>query len=190
MRLWNTSESYGWITIALHWLIALSVVMMAFIGIQADRAGEAGDRALRGELMGYHIAWGATVLVLVILRVISHYAQAQPVKPRQAGWLNLLATITQNLLLIAIIIQFVSGPLAVWSGGRAINVWGVLTLPSPFAARNQGVHEFAETAHAIGRWIIFIVLPLHVAGAFKHLLVDRDGVFSRMLRPGALNAKS
>jgi len=186
MQLWNTKESYGLVAIVLHWLIGLGVLMMFFIGIQAGLAGEAGNRALRGELMGYHIAWGATLLVLVIARVVSHYAQVAPVKPRQACWLNLLATITQNLLIIAIVIQFLSGPLAVWSGGRAVDVWGVFQIPSPFAARNQGVHEFAEAAHAIGRLIIFVVVPIHVLGALKHLVLDRDGVFSRMLRPGPL----
>jgi cytochrome b561 len=189
MQLWNTKESYGWVAIALHWLIALGVVMIAFIGLRADQVGET-DRALRGELMGYHVAWGATLLVLVILRIISHYAQPQPVKPPQAGWLNMLATVTQNLLIIAVLVQFLSGPLAVWSAGRPINVWDVFKIPTPFAERNESVHAFAGVLHFIGRWTIFVVLPLHILGALKHLVIDRDGTFRRILWPSKLKAKA
>lgn len=186
MQLWNTNERYGWVTIALHWIVGLGVLMMFYIGLQAGFAGERGDRALRGTLMGYHIAWGMTLLLFVALRVVLHYTQPQPVKPRQAGWLNMLSTVTQNLLILAVVTQFLSGPLAVWSGARPLNVWGLFSIPSPFAARNHGVHEFAETAHLVGRAIIFFVLPLHVLGALKHLVIDRDGVFMRMVRPGSL----
>ncbi len=181
----NTTEAYGWATVALHWIAALGVLMMFYIGLQAGIAGEAGDRALRGTLMGYHIAWGATLLPFIAARIILHYTQPQPVKPKQAGWLNLLATATQNLLLIAIAIQFISGPLAVWSGGRPINVWGLFAIPTPFAERNEGVHEAAELMHVVGRAMIFFIVPVHVIGALKHLMLDRDGVFMRMIRPGA-----
>src|SRR5262249_13328290 len=88
MQLWNTKESYGLVAIALHLLIGTGVLRMFFIGMQADLAGDAGNRELRRELMGYHIAWGATLLLFVIARVVSHYAQVQPEKPPQAGWLN------------------------------------------------------------------------------------------------------
>lgn len=190
MQAGNTKEAYGWVAVTLHWLVAVGVVMMAVIGIRADQAGDAGDRALRSELMGYHVAWGATLLLIVIARVVWHYAQPQPVKP-QAGWLNLLATVTQNLLILAVVVQFVSGPLAVWSAGRDINVWGLFAIPTPFAERNQAVHDFAGAMHAIGRWTIFVVLPIHILGALKHLVIDRDGTFTRMLAPGArLKAKS
>lgn len=193
MQAGNTSESYGWVAVALHWIVAIGVLMMFFIGIQAGIAGiagEAGDRELRGTLMGYHIAWGATLILFVIARVLWRYTQPQPVKPPQAGWLNLLATITQHLLILAIVVQFISGPLAVWSGGRDINVWGLFAIPTPFAERKEGVHEFAEVLHLIGRVTIFFVLPLHILGALKHVIIDRDGAFMRMITPGAkLKAK-
>lgn len=181
----NTRDAYGWATVALHWIAALGVLMMFYIGLQAGAAGEAGDRALRGTLMGYHIAWGVTLAPFVIARILLHYTQPQPVKPKQAGWLNVLASLTQNVLLIAIAIQFISGPLAVWSGGRPLNVWGLFAIPTPFAERNEGIHEFAELMHVVGRATLFFIVPVHVLGALKHLMLDRDGVFMRMIKPGA-----
>lgn len=187
MGLRNTRETYGWLTIALHWIAAIGVIAMFTTGVQAYLAEAAGDRALHRALIGLHISVGGTFFVFFAARIALHYGSVQPEKPAQAGWLNTVATVTKHLLLLAVLIQIISGPLAVWSGGRAINIFGLLALPSPFAARNEGVHEFAELLHTIGRLTILLILPLHVLGALKHLVFDRDGVFSRMLWQRKLN---
>ena len=186
MSLTNTRETYGWLTIGLHWIAAFGVIAMFATGVQAYMAGEAGDRAARGAAMGLHIALGATLFAFFAARIALHFAQPQPDKPAQAGWLNAFAAWTQRLLLLALLIQIVSGPLAVWSGGRAINIFDLISLPSPFSQRNESVHEAAEIAHAIGRLLILVLLPLHVLGALKHLVLNRDGVFTRMLWPSRL----
>lgn len=184
----NTRERYGWAAIILHWIAAAGVIAMLYTGISAGLAGDAGDRATRSAFMGAHVAIGATLFAFFAARIALHYAQPQPVKPAQGKWLNLIASATQHLLLIGLLIQIVSGPLAVWSGARAINIGELLSIPSPFSERNDAVHEAAEQAHYVGRLIIFVILPLHIMGALKHLMIDRDGVFSRMLRPGRLKA--
>lgn len=185
MTLTNTRDVYGWLTIALHWIAAAGVIAMFATGLQAGMAEEAGDRAARGALMGLHISIGGTLFIFFLARVALHYAQVQPAKPEQPGWMNAVATGTQHLLLLAILIQILSGPLAVWSGGRAINVFDIFSLASPFAERNEGVHEFAEIAHTVGRATLFVLVPLHVLGALKHIMA-RNGVFLRMLWPRKL----
>lgn len=181
MQIENTKSAYGWAAITLHWIAAIGVIAMFWLGIQAYLAEQAHDMAARRAAMGMHVSLGMTLFVFLAARVVWHYAQPRPAKPPQAGWLNAIASITQNLLLIAIAVQIVSGPLAVWSGGRPINVFGLVSLPSPFPARNQGVHEIAEIAHAIGRLVILVVVPLHVLGALKHVVIDRDNTLQRML---------
>ena len=183
MQWTNTKNGYGWLSIALHWLAAIAVLVMLVTGFRAEFAGDAGDRAARAALMGLHISFGASVALLLLARVVSSYVQPRPTAPEQAPFLQFLSIATHQVLLIAILIQVVSGPLAVWSGGRAINVFDLFALPSPFAARNQGVHEFAELLHAIGRWALIGAISLHVLGALKHVMIDRDGVMRRMLAP-------
>ncbi|MEQ1811960.1 MAG: cytochrome b [Terricaulis sp.] len=179
----NSKSGYGWLSIALHWLAAIAVIVMLVTGFQAAFAGDAGDRATRSALMGLHISFGASVALILLARVISSYAQPRPAPPEQAPFLKFLSNATHQVLLLAILIQVISGPLAVWSGGRAINVFDLFSLASPFTARNQGVHEFAELLHAIGRWALIGAISLHVLGALKHVMIDRDGVLKRMLAP-------
>lgn len=179
----NSKTGYGWASIALHWLAAIAVFAMLFTGFNADFAGDAGDRATRSMFMGWHISLGASFALILLARVFASYAQPRPTPPEQAPLLKFLSSSTHQILLIAILTQVLSGVLAVWSGGRAVNVFDVISIPSPFAERNQGAHEIAEVIHAIGRWTIVGALALHVLGALKHAMIDRDGVLQRMLAP-------
>lgn len=183
MSMSNTKAGYGWLTIALHWLGAIAVIAMFAIGINAYLAGEANDREARRALMALHIGLGALVALPLLARVAWHYLQPQPTPIPQPRAFAILASVTQNLMLAAIVILCISGPLAVFSAGRAINAFDLFAIPSPFAARNNEVHELAETAHAIGRLMLLVFVPLHLLGALKHLLIDRDGVLQRMLAP-------
>ena len=183
MQWLNTKNGYGWLSITLHWLAAIAVIVMLATGFRADFAGDAGDRATRAAMMALHISFGAAVALILLARVFSSYLQPRPTAPEQAPVLKFLSSATHQVLLLAILIQVISGPLAVWSGGRAINVFDIFAIPSPFAERNQSVHEIAEVMHAIGRWALIGAISLHVLGALKHAMIDRDGVLQRMLAP-------
>lgn len=179
----NDARSYGWLTIALHWLAVLVILAMLAIGFTADSAGEAGDRARQSELMALHVSLGASAALILLARVAASYLQPRPDPVEQAPVFKLLASGTHHLLLIGILIQVISGPLAVWSGGRPINVFDLFAIPSPFAERNEGVHELAEVLHAIGRWMLIVLIGVHVLGVVKHVFIDRDGTLERMLAP-------
>jgi len=177
MSLANTKSDYGWVAIALHWAAAVGVVAMFVTGLAADGAP---TREARAPLMAQHIALGASLFLIFAARIASHYLQPKPAPEPQSKWLARVSSTTHELLIVAILIQIVSGPLAVWSGGRAIDVFGLVSLPSPMA-RIEWLHEGAEVAHAIGRFSLFALIPLHVLGALKHAIIDRDRTLQRML---------
>lgn len=179
----NDKQSYGWLAIALHWIVVAIVITMLVIGFSADSAGDAGDRARRSELMALHVSLGATFALILLARVVSSYVQPRPAPAEQAPIFQFIARATHQVLLIAILIQIVSGPLAVWSGGNPIRVFDLFAIPSPFAERNEGVHEIAEVLHAIGRWALVAFITLHVLGVVKHVFINRDGLLERMIAP-------
>lgn len=180
----NDRNSYGWLSIALHWLAAIAIGFMLYTGLNADFAEEAHNQDLHRAFLGQHISLGASFALILLARVVASYAQLKPVKPPQPSLLNLLATLTQHLILIAIVVQIISGPLIVWSGARPINVFSLFSIPSPFAERNRDLREILELAHNIGRWTLEIAIPIHILGALKHAMLDRDGVLARMLVAG------
>lgn len=52
-------------------------------------------------------------------------------------------------------------------------------LPS-WTVPNRDAAELFFGRHAALAWVLLALLALHAAGALKHLLIDRDGVFQRM----------
>ena len=179
----NNQRGYGWISIALHWLAAIAIIVMLWTGFSADRADESGDRAALRLIIAQHISFGMTFLLLLLARVISSYAQPRPIEPEQAKPLKLLAVATHQLLLLAIVIQIVTGPLMQWASARPIDVWNWFSIPSPFAERNRPLREVLEAIHTNARWPMVALITLHTLGALKHAMIDRDGVLRRMLTP-------
>jgi cytochrome b561 len=190
MQTLNDRNAYGWISIALHWLAAIGVLTMLFTGFAAGYAEDSGDKAGHMQLMGVHFAVGVAFFLILVARIASHYLQKAPVEPDQSGLLRLAVRATHHLLLLMIAVQIISGPLMIWSGAHPINA-GFISIPSPFAVRDRSVHEIAENLHLLGRWSLVVLISLHILGAMKHLLLDRDGLFERIFVPGArLNTKA
>jgi cytochrome b561 len=185
MQTWNSKQAFGWVSVTLHWIAALGVLAMIYTGLEGAWAEDAGNRALHQSYMALHASIGGTVIIFALARVFAHYAQTQPALPSaEPKLLQGVARITHHLLLLAIVLQFISGPLMIWSGAHPINIWNTIALPSPFAERNRAVHQVADIMHLVGRWTLFIIIPLHVLAALKHEFFDRDGVLMQMLAPG------
>ena len=78
--------------------------------------------------------------------------------------------------------MLLSGPIMVWSMGYSINVFGMINLPSPLG-KLETLHKVMEVLHKVGAQILFFAFILHMLGALKHLIIDRDNTLKRMLVP-------
>jgi cytochrome b561 len=50
-------------------------------------------------------------------------------------------------------------------------------------APSPGLHAIFKTAHDFGAAVLVWGLALHVAGVMKHMFIDRDGLFDRIMVP-------
>jgi len=53
----------------------------------------------------------------------------------------------------------------------------------PMGSENKVVYDLLQGIHGVTAAILIAVVVIHVLAALKHLLIDRDSVFQRML-PG------
>lgn len=174
-------EGYGAVSILLHWLGAAAVVSLFVLGQRIEGIPRGTERIAAQAL---HIGLGMAAFLPLLLRVgwrlgrpVAHPASGAPALDR-------VARIVQAGLLASIGVLIVTGPLSVWSGGKAIEVFGLVSLPSPLP-RIPWLHEAAEVVHGVTSKVVLALTLLHVAGALKHLVIDRDGVVKRMLVPAA-----
>ena len=78
--------------------------------------------------------------------------------------------------------MLLSGPIMVWSKGYPINIFGLISLPSPLG-KMETLHEVMEALHKLGAKLLFFAFILHMLGVLKHLIIDRDNTLKRMLVP-------
>lgn len=72
----------------------------------------------------------------------------------------------------------ITGFLGVSVSGEPIAFFGI---PLPvWTSVNDTLKEQFFTAHSIIAWALVALVSLHVLGALKHLLIDKDSVFGRM----------
>ncbi|WP_374571813.1 cytochrome b [Phenylobacterium sp.] len=178
MSLTNTRQGYGWIAIGLHWISAFAVILLWFLG---ERMEDAPDRAAHIAARSLHISVGMLLITFLVARLIWTATQPAPDKLGAKGPLYILAKAVQGLLLLMILIQVVTGPLAVWAGARPIAVFDWFSIPSMFPAKVGWLKEGAEFLHKAAPNALWPLLILHVLGALKHAVIDRDATLTRML---------
>lgn len=187
----NTRLSYGRVTRGFHWLTALLILSAIPLGLvgadlaqQLTRAGGAADQGLIDRTMlvfSLHKTIGITAFFTALARIL--WALGQP-KPglihgdRKAE--ALAAEIVHWLLYGSMLLVPLSGWIshAAHTGGAPI--WwpfgqGLLLVP-----KSEAIAQAAAHAHDIGKSVLILAILLHVAGAIKHHVLDRDATLRRM----------
>ena len=173
---------YGDVSIALHWVIAVLILLQLGLGFWFSEFAARGDPA-RGVVIGIHKSVGLTVLVLSLIRLGVRLTHPAPPLPADVpGWQRLLARATQVLFYVLIIALPLTGWLMVSTGARPLVWFGLFDWPKiPGLLGDRGLHETLESTHVWLAWTAIATLVLHVAGALKHQFVDRNLVLWRML---------
>jgi cytochrome b561 len=184
MSLKDTTNGYGWLSITLHWYTAAAVLALLFIGNTiATKTG--ADRA---EILLLHTSIAITSYLFFWARIVLRFRYGHPGPlPKQRGPFFVLGKYAHFVLLGAIAVMLITGPLMVWSGGDSIGVWGWFEIPGPLA-RNLPMRDALHTAHRWSAGTIFALTLLHLGGVYKHSAFNQDGTFAKMLVPGKAEA--
>ncbi|MDZ7788461.1 MAG: cytochrome b [Halofilum sp. (in: g-proteobacteria)] len=181
MRLRNTSTNWGAIAKLFHWLIALCIITNLGLGYWAEGLALSPTKV---EAFYWHKSIGLTVLWLALLRLLWRFTNPSPRLPTgMAGWERALAH-TSHVLLYALMIAM---PLSGWIIHSAANfpldLYGVFPVPDivPSSTDESAIGDLAKAAHYWMFVAICVLLTLHVLGALKHHIVNRDDVLKRML---------
>jgi cytochrome b561 len=170
----------------LHWLMAVCIVAMLFIGV--GFASTVSPRYV--PLIVTHKTLGIVILVLALLRLAVRLRNGAPPLPADLPQLMRLGAILSHYALYALMIGM---PLLGWGMMSAaeypIVLYGNIWLP-PVLPRSTGMHTLLWDAHFYLAFAFYGLILLHVAAALFHGLVRKDGVLQSMLpsRSGAKTA--
>ena len=181
----NTAHAYGWVAIALHWLVALTVCGMFALGLYMVELTYY-DAWYRGSLET-HKAVGILLALLLLARLAWRLVNPRPRGLSTTPWENRLAHWMHWALYGLLLAIVVSGYLISTADGRAIEVFGLFQVPATLTAEHQ--EDVAGEVHEILVWSLIILSALHALAALKHHVVNRDRTLRRMLRPNSGSAR-
>ena len=173
---------YGATAIALHWILGLSIVAVICVGWYMTGLPFSPQRL---KLYNWHKWAGVAILALSVLRLLWRLTHRPPALPAavQAAmprWQQ-AAHHGVHYLMYAL---FLIVPLVGWAyssaAGFPIVLFGALPLPD-LVGKNPELAEALKPWHGYAAYALATLAVLHVAGALKHQLIDRDGLISRML---------
>ncbi|WP_070963959.1 cytochrome b [Vibrio sonorensis] len=164
-------------TIALHWLTALSFIAIFALGLYVVDLPRGPEK---GQLIGLHKSLGTIFLFLAMIRAIWRLKEGA-ISPAAIApvWQQVIAKFVQFILLIATLAMPISGIAMSVGGGRGLDIFGVDIVST--TTKTPWLQELGSTIHHSAVTIIMTVLALHIIGAIKHHLIDKDATLTRML---------
>lgn len=188
----NTTATYGSVERALHWALALMIVTVFVLGLVAHEAPFATDAQLarKATLFSVHKTLGIAILLLALIRIGWAVAQPRPapLHPERRAE-TALAGAVHWLLYGALVLVPVTGWISHAAAEGFAPIWWPFGQSLPMVPKSPMLSAAFASAHDLGRWLLAGAVALHVAGAVKHAVVDRDATLGRMWRgtdPGAL----
>jgi len=194
----KTFSQYNNISIFLHWLIAVGIVFMFILGWFMDTVPKDAAKSSTFDLfnMGLYV-WelskevsprsfyfnlhksvGISLFALIILRILWRLTHKPPaLLDSMKTWEKKLATGAHHGLYFLMVATPLAGIIMSISSKYGIHWFGIKLVGG---IDNKASRELFYEFHEIFGLLILLILFFHIAGAFKHALVDKDGTLRRI----------
>jgi cytochrome b561/polyisoprenoid-binding protein YceI len=183
MALSNTQTQYGSITKTFHWLTAALILAIIPLGAIANKLPYETNAQLaqKAYLFSLHKTLGVAVFFVALLRILWAISQVKPgnLHPDRKGE-TLLAEVVHWLLYGSLVIA----PLTGWTHHAATTgfapIWWPFGQDLPLIPKNEALAHRLGSLHWIMTKVMVASLLLHIAGALKHVFIDKDATLRRM----------
>ncbi|MFC0697340.1 cytochrome b [Paraburkholderia humisilvae] len=160
----------------LHWLMALLILAMLYIGV-----GMVSTVSVRYPiLLAWHRPIGIAILILALIRFAIRITHRPPPLPADLPGIQAVAAKASHYVLYALMIAM---PLIGWAmqsaGGYPVTMWKGFVLP-PILTHDIVVYGQLRRLHGLLGYAFFLLILGHLGAALVHAWIRRDGVFQSM----------
>jgi cytochrome b561 len=160
----------------LHWLMAICILAMLFIGV--GMGSTVASEYL--TLVNIHKPLGILILILALVRLVVRLRYGAPPLPLDLPEPMKLAAYLSHYALYALMIAM---PLIGWAMLSAaeypVVIWPGAWLPQ-ILPLDPSLHTLLWNAHFYLAFLFFALILMHLAAGLFHALIRRDGVFDAM----------
>lgn len=177
----DTKEKLSPLSIALHWTVGLTIIGLMAVGWYMETYEAYG-------LYYWHKSIGILIFAFVLVRVIWRLKQGFPQPVGAMDKLQLmLSKLVHWVLLLGTLAFPISGMMMSGAGGHGLSLFGLELLAKnkdlvtgKTVPLNAELAQMGANMHGILLWVILGALVLHIGGALKHHLIDKDRTLLRM----------
>ena len=177
----NTERRYGLVAVALHWAMAVLLLVLVAMGVYMVRLPDAGFDQVKITLILVHKAIGLGALGAVLLRLGWRVGSALPALAEGLPPWQQVAARFVHLLLYALMLAL---PLTGWlmssAGGYPVTLFAGIELPD-LVDYNEQQFRFYIALHRWLGYALALVVALHAAAALRHHYGLKDDTLRRML---------
>ncbi|MBL4775523.1 MAG: cytochrome b [Mariprofundus sp.] len=173
----NTLSSYGWITIALHWLMAMMIFGLFGLGLWMVELGYYDSWYHDAPYI--HKAVGMLLLMLLLFRFVWRLSNTRP-DLMGARWEQLIALTVHRSHYLLLFGVTMTGYLIPTAESVGIDVFGLFIVPASFSFTKEQA-DLIGLLHLYIAWAVIGLAGAHAAAAMKHHVIDKDITLLRML---------
>jgi cytochrome b561 len=157
----DQEDSFGWVSILLHWLTTVLIITLWFIGRSITEQGSLEAVDARRSL---HVTIALSSWLLLLFRVVWRLRMHHPRASGQSLFIHRFARTVHYIMLAVLGLMMVSGPIMAW-------------------VDNQAILAAALVVHSNSASVLFGLVLLHIGGTLKHIIFHEDDTIVRMLWP-------
>lgn len=183
MALANTQHTFGTVSKTFHWLTALLILTLIPMGLIANALPfETSEQlARKAWLFSLHKTLGVSVFFLACARIAWAFGQPKPGLLHPERRVESLAAHTVHWLLYG---SLVLVPLSGWIHHAATTgfapIWWPFGQALPLVPKSESIAAVFAGGHWVLTKVLALAVALHIAGALKHHVVDKDATLRRM----------
>ncbi|SDZ39597.1 cytochrome b561 [Saccharopolyspora shandongensis] len=159
----------------LHWVMAVMVIAMLFIGVAMVASPSAYH-----ALLFLHRPLGIAILALVVVRFVNRLLRRPPAhSATMSPAERVVATGSEYLLYALLFAQPLIGWAMTSAAGTPVVLYGPLHLPA-ILPPSASLYSTLREAHTVLAYLLFFAFTAHMCAVLFHALVLRDGLLDRM----------
>jgi cytochrome b561 len=179
MKLRNTEQRWGLISVIIHWFTAIAVVGMFALGLWMVELTYYDHWYRQAPYI--HKSIGVLLFLLTLARLLWRWSNPRPVELAGHSALEKRAArIAHGLIYLLLFSIMISGYLISTADGRAVDVFNWFSIPATVHGHEQQ-EDIAGLIHLVLAVSLITLVTMHAAAALKHHFVDRDRTLSRIL---------
>jgi cytochrome b561 len=152
-----------------HWVSALLILVMILTGL-AYSFEWAGAWVIRA-----HQTAGQGFIVVLVLRVMAKLMHRSSYQGPHMVMEKIAALVVHGALYICMIAFAITGYISASGLNNPFLIW-----PADKSFARSDLGEMILDWHYALKWVLLVLVTLHILGALKHLIWDKDDTFSHM----------